>query len=219
MKQSGSGSLLDTIRSQRIGAFTVAAGQRHVRRNATNLLAISNGTVGFPIAGSVIIKPTRETCEMNTQTKSNETGLKLIRPYDEQEWFSAVPGERLSIRVHSSDTNGKFAILESIAQPGTATPLHTHREDEVFQILEGEVVFSLGSNSISTLKQGDLILIPAGTPHAWRNKSNAPARMTAFFAPGGPEDLFRRIAGRSPEEIAAIAAEYGTVVVGPPIAE
>jgi mannose-6-phosphate isomerase-like protein (cupin superfamily) len=148
--------------------------------------------------------------------KNDAVASPLIRPYEEQIWFDAIPGERLSIRVHSSEVGGKFSIMENVADDGAATPLHVHREDEVFHIVEGEVVFSL-DGELATLGVGGCVLIPAGTPHAWRNKSGRPVRMVAFFSPGGVEDLFVEIEGCTPAEIAELAGRYGTAVVGPPI--
>jgi len=42
--------------------------------------------------------------------------------------------------------NGRYAIMENIAAPGTATPMHFHAEDEFFHILEGTVTFSIDGN-------------------------------------------------------------------------
>jgi hypothetical protein len=36
------------------------------------------------------------------------------------------PGEQLCIRVHGTQVNGRYAIMENIAAPGTATPMHFH---------------------------------------------------------------------------------------------
>lgn len=142
--------------------------------------------------------------------------LPFVRREKDQVWFEAIPGERLTIRVHSSETGGKFSIMESIAGHGAATPTHTHVEDEVFHILEGEIVFSL-SGEISVLGKGDAIYIPGGAPHAWRNNAGTPARMLVIFSPGGVEQMFTEIAGLEIQGIIELAAKYGTVVVGPPI--
>jgi len=42
--------------------------------------------------------------------------------------------------------NGRYAIMENIAAPDTATPMHFHEEDELFHILEGTVTFSIDGN-------------------------------------------------------------------------
>lgn len=140
----------------------------------------------------------------------------IVSTPQQQDWFDVIPGERISIRVASSEVGGRFAILESVAGPGTATPMHTHREDEIFQILEGVVTFSCGGQIFDAVA-GTTVVIPAGAHHAWKNRGGNDVRMVVLFAPGGIEPLFRQLAGRAPEEIGAAAAVYGTVIVGPPI--
>lgn len=140
----------------------------------------------------------------------------LVSHRRDTEWFQAIPGERLSIRVLSASVGGQFSILESYSAPGTATPIHTHLEDEVFHILSGAPTFMIGGEIFESAP-GSIIVIPAGTPHGWKNRTREEAHMLAIFRPGGVEELFTRIAGLAPDDIARVAAEYGSVVVGPPI--
>ena len=54
-----------------------------------------------------------------------------------------VLGNPLAISIHGRDTNGTISTIESYDPPGGGPPPHIHhREDETFQILEGE--FELG---------------------------------------------------------------------------
>ncbi|MGX9965459.1 cupin domain-containing protein [Roseomonas sp. F4] len=135
---------------------------------------------------------------------------------DAAEWFSAIPGERVAIRLHAAQVQGRFSVMESLAEPGCATPLHLHAEEETFYVLEGRPTFRLGEK-IFAAGPGDLVLIPAGTPHGWINAADRPCRMLATFAPGGVETLFPRLAGLSPQEMTSLAASYGTIVLGPPM--
>ena len=154
---------------------------------------------------------------MGYNKNSTETKRDFLRRYGEQEWLNSVPGEEIAVRFHSSETLGRFSIMESKAQPGAAPPMHLHRdEEEVFHILQGELDFSVAGIE-TTLKAGDMMRIPAGMPHAWRNRTDHVALMIVMFAPGGPEKIFEMIAGRSNDEISAILDELGTVVVGPPM--
>jgi len=84
--------------------------------------------------------------------------------------------------------------MENIAAPGTATPMHFHAEDEI-------------------------VVIPAGAHHAWRNRSNAPIRMSIFFSPGGVEELYPKLVGLSLEELPTVVEPFGSGIVGPPIDE
>ena len=72
-----------------------------------------------------------------------EHSAAIVSHHDSIKWFEAIPGEQLCIRVHGTQVNGRYAIMENIAAPGTATPMHFHAEDEIFHILEGTVTFSI----------------------------------------------------------------------------
>ncbi|WP_439594678.1 cupin domain-containing protein [Falsiroseomonas sp.] len=150
-----------------------------------------------------------------TQTPTTPVEARVLAQ-DAAEWFSAIPGERVAIRLHAAQVQGRFSMMESLSEPGCATPLHRHAEEETFYVLEGRPTFRLGDKVFAT-GPGDLVLIPAGTPHAWINAGNGPCRMLATFAPGGVETLFTRLGGLPPEEMAALAAGYGTIVLGPPM--
>lgn len=156
-----------------------------------------------------------EPCASAVSVKGTELEAIVSRPLD-RDWFGAIDGERMSIVVHSSKVGGRFSMLESLAAAGTASPMHYHQEDEIFHILEGVMTFSCGGE-VFEVPAGTTVVIPAGAPHAWRNRTASPVRMTAVFVPGGIEDLFTRLDGLSAEAIVALAADYGTHVVGSPI--
>ena len=121
-------------------------------------------------------------------------------------------------RVHGTQVNGRYAIMENIAAPGTATPMHFHAEDEIFHILEGTVTFSIDGD-VFIASVGSIVVIPAGAHHAWRNRSNAPIRMSTFFSPGGVEELYPKLVGLSLEELSTVVEPFGSGIVGPPIDE
>ena len=140
----------------------------------------------------------------------------LVSHADDSEWFDIVPGESATIRVHSDQVGGRFAIVESRLSPNAATPLHSHREEEIFEILEGVVTFVCGEDRFEATS-GSIVVAPAGVAHLWANLSGCPARMRALFVPGGVEQLLPRVAGLSPAELNEMALSYGTRVLGPPI--
>jgi quercetin dioxygenase-like cupin family protein len=116
----------------------------------------------------------------------------------------------------SKDVGGRYGVMESIAGPGTAAPMHTHLEDEIFHVLSGTPTFAL-ADKVFDAKPGDIVIIPAGVPHAWKNRTKTDLHMVVTFVPGGVEELFTKLAGLSPEQIGTLAARYGSVVVGPPL--
>jgi quercetin dioxygenase-like cupin family protein len=147
-----------------------------------------------------------------------EQSTPIVSHHDTIKWFEAIPGEKLCIRVHGTQVNGRYAIMENIASPGTATPMHFHAEDEIFHILEGTVTFSIDGD-VFNASVGSIVVIPAGAHHAWRNRSNAPIRMSTFFSPGGVEELYPKLVGLSLEELSTVVEPFGSGIVGPPIDE
>src|SRR5260370_25939646 len=59
-----------------------------------------------------------------------EHSAAIVSHHDSIKWFEAIPGEQLCIRVHGTQVNGRYAIMENIAAPGTATPMHFTRTAE-----------------------------------------------------------------------------------------
>ena len=96
--------------------------------------------------------------------------------------------------------------------------MHFNAEDEIFHVLEGTVTFSI-NDAVFNASVGSIVVIPAGAHHAWRNRSNAPVRMSTIFSPGGVEDLYPRLAGLSPQELVTVVEQFGSGIVGSPIDE
>lgn len=113
--------------------------------------------------------------------------------------FLAAPGEgrthwmvgdRLTLRVPAGATGGAFSMMEIFVVPGGGPPPHTHaRESETFHVLEGEVTFLAGIETVRA-GPGTAVHVPAGVPHNFGNKGAAPARMLMVIAPAGFEDFF-----------------------------
>ena len=63
-------------------------------------------------------------------------------------WF----GSLAEIKATAADTGGQMTIVEVTEAPGTEAPLHVHhRDDEGFWILEGEVTFEVGDETIKAV--------------------------------------------------------------------
>ncbi len=60
-----------------------------------------------------------------------EQSTPIVSHHGTIKWFDAIPGEQLCIRVHGTQVNGRYAIMENIAAPGTATPMHFHAEEHL----------------------------------------------------------------------------------------
>lgn len=126
----------------------------------------------------------------------------------------------------SAETGG-LSVFEVILPPGTGAPPHVHsHEDEAFYLAEGEMTFEIeGRDAPLRLGPGGFAFAPRGSRHAFRNDTDADAKMLVVALPGaGMERMFsafdeaaRRAAGTMPpvDELVAIAAQSG-VTIEPP---
>lgn len=121
-------------------------------------------------------------------------------------------GHHVRIHADSSDTQGRFAVLEFLARPGSEPPLHIHEnEDEFFFVIEGQMRITLNGED-RVLGPGQAALVPRGVPHTFKVLTPEMRSMNVF-SPGGFEEFFRAMAGASmppPAEFAATAARYGS---------
>ena len=144
--------------------------------------------------------------------------VRLTPDQDHGEWLQVTPGERFKIRIPSAQTMGAYSMIEIVADPGNGVPLHIHnREEEHFLVLEGTLDIANGDRRWDA-PAGTSVTVRRGVPHAWCNPSDTPLRMLVVFSPGHIEGLFRATAGVDDvDKITAIAARYGTKLVGPPL--
>ena len=132
------------------------------------------------------------------------------------------------IHVSAEETDGRYAVLEILVPEGDMPPLHVHHEeDEVFHVLDGRVTLFLPGREVS-LGAGETCRAPQGIPHTYRVESPsarwlvycAPARFDGFVRavsdPAPAEELPPRGRPFDPEQFAAIAAEHGIELLGPP---
>src|SRR5438445_2067702 len=83
-----------------------------------------------------------------------------------------VLGIPMVIRIHGRDTGGVVSAVESHDVPGGGPPPHIHdREDETFQVLEGDYEWTVGGKTLIAQK-GPKIFGPRGIPHTYRYLGN-----------------------------------------------
>jgi quercetin dioxygenase-like cupin family protein len=81
--------------------------------------------------------------------------------------------------VGPAETSGAFGLMRAAVPSGTAIPLHSHADPEVFFVLD-VLQYDGSSNHWLTASAGDVICIPGGAKHAIRNSS--PASVTVLLA-------------------------------------
>ena len=105
--------------------------------------------------------------------------------------FDTVPaywhaGGLWTVLASGEQTAGSYCMFEQLLPSGPAAPPHLHQGmDEVFYVLDGEVVFLLGDR-IEVAGKGALVFIPRGTVHGFR-VNGASARLLNLYTPAGFE--------------------------------
>jgi quercetin dioxygenase-like cupin family protein len=134
------------------------------------------------------------------------------------EWLVARPGERFSIRIPASATNGSYSVTEIVSSPGDSTPIHLHEnEDEHILVLEGTARILCGDKTFDATA-GKVVSLARGIQHAWGNPTDTPIRLMSTATPGGCEEALRLIAkGIDPQDLPALSAKFAIRVLGPPL--
>lgn len=167
-------------------------------------------------------------------------GYELPRGEGEMFWLL---GMHQTIKIGGGDTGGQFGMIEILVPNGLGSPWHVHPdEDEWFYVLDGEVIFYVDHTRLS-LTPGAFAFGPRGVPHTFFGASREPARALVGLQPVMFEGFLREVgqpvtervlppppteqsdpSGRPVtdgrqlprEQLAAIGAKHGLVILGPP---
>src|SRR3712207_3698671 len=148
-------------------------------------------------------------------------------------------GGLATIKATAKETNDLYSIIEVLEPQGAQAPLHLHhKEDEAFWILEGEVTFEVGDETIKA-GPGSFVFGPKDVPHRYTIESG-PARMLFLLSPAGFEGFVEAISKPAKartlppsesevpsdddgatdesesESFAVLEARYGCEIVGTP---
>ena len=141
--------------------------------------------------------------------------LTVVRPGEGQTRDLGTIG--VVFKLFGEQTNGNVSIVEHPFPVGACVPPHLHtREDEYSIVTEGEIGFRSGDREV-VLGAGSYITKPRGEVHAMWNAGSVPARMIEVISPAGFEHFFMGLGDAmasgapAPDEIAALAQEYGLV--------
>ena len=95
-----------------------------------------------------------------------------------------VTGETLVFRTTAAETNGESVVVETSVIPnGAVAAAHVHpAQEEIFEIVAGELEFRLGRKQL-VARPGDRVVVPAGTPHRFRNVGEETAHFVCEVRP------------------------------------
>ena len=154
----------------------------------------------------------------------------LSREEGQSFWFL---GTLMTLKASTETTKGAFSLIEQVAPAGFAPPMHVHHaEDESFNVLEGEVTYFVGGQTLHA-PAGSYIYLPRDIPHSFRVEGTAAARLLQWTFPAGVERFFVELGvptqdlvlppPASPDmmqkgiqRLLELAPKYHMEIVGPP---
>jgi quercetin dioxygenase-like cupin family protein len=134
-----------------------------------------------------------------------------------------------NILATADQTGGSYSLMEEVCSLNSGPGPHTHEQDEVIYIIEGEMTLIAGS-LMTVIKAGSLAYIPAKCVHSFRVDVDK-TRFLNYYFPGGFETLITESgvpatsltlppAGlkgpKTPEQIEAISQRIGLKMVALP---
>ena len=77
--------------------------------------------------------------------------------------------KRTDLQRHDLSATGREVVQVRVDfDPGYVAPRHTHPGEEIIYVLEGMLEYEIGGNLV-TVKAGDVLFVPAATPHSAKN--------------------------------------------------
>lgn len=109
--------------------------------------------------------------------RSPASAVQFVMPWVRLASLESQPG--LTIRPVIGEK-----LLASFVQfaPGTAAPEHSHEEEQLIVMLEGELEVTVGSQA-HRLHAGDAVLIPSRVPHSARTGASPAVELDVFSPP------------------------------------
>ncbi len=174
----------------------------------------------------------RETAVSNGAAEQGASRIFALDPGEGEAWWW-MDG-LATIKATSEQTDGRYCLVEVLVPefPMEESLLHVHRfEDEGFYVLEGEMTFYVGDETIKA-RPGTFLFGPKDVPHAF-SVDSGPARLLFLLSPAGMEGGIREMGEPAqsltippaPEEppdeaemgrLMSIATKYGGEMLGPP---
>jgi quercetin dioxygenase-like cupin family protein len=128
-----------------------------------------------------------------------------------------------TVLVTGEETGGRFALVETIEQPGDELPYHRHQwEDKAIYVLDGALALSIAGTWVHA-PIGIAVFVPRGVAHAYTITSER-ARLLTMLTPAGFERFYQeydtvtarsQMALPSLEQVVTLAARYGCEITGP----
>ncbi len=142
-----------------------------------------------------------------------------INPYtlecDEGQRLEAW-GAQVIVKAGTVDTGGAFNLLEVTGPTGFATPLHIHYAEDVAVFVLGGSLTVYWGDQRKEATAGSYFFQPRGTPHGFRVKGEARARILYLTVPAGFDGFVSAASRDSGDgDLMATAARQKIEILGP----
>jgi mannose-6-phosphate isomerase-like protein (cupin superfamily) len=112
---------------------------------------------------------------MSTTTETTADGVRIVG-------LEALPRGESSYELVGEDHGGiDLSLILNDSPPGGGPSLHRHPYAEVFVVQEGEATFVAG-DTVRVVRAGEIVIVPAGVPHAFTNTGAGPLRQVDVHA-------------------------------------
>src|SRR6476660_8229544 len=115
--------------------------------------------------------------------------LVIADPDDPNMPHIGLVGDTYTVLLSGKDTAGRYTLIDMHVPPNGGPPLHRHDFEEMFTVLDGEVLVTFRDETV-VLRAGETINVPANAPHSFTNAGSMPARLLCLCAPSGQEEFF-----------------------------
>lgn len=94
----------------------------------------------------------------------------------------ASAGHRTDLQRHDLSISGHEAVQVRVdLDPGATAPSHRHPGEEIIYVLEGTMEYRLQGRPPVTLKNGNVLFVPAGVAHSATNVGTGKASELATY--------------------------------------
>lgn len=131
------------------------------------------------------------------------------------------------VKATGEQTGGAFGLIEVVAPVGSGSPYHIHHtEDEIFYVIEGELIFMSGDRKF-TGTAGSYVFLPRDIPHGFKVIGDRTARFLLMTTPAGFEQFVIDMSEPAREltlppagppdmaKMMSLVGKYGLEILGP----
>jgi quercetin dioxygenase-like cupin family protein len=140
-------------------------------------------------------------CRRRPQSNAKEIDMKALRmmtalslivtsAFASTQILAQAPGIKRTDLIQNDLSVPGREVVQVVVEiaPGVTAPNHTHPGEEIAFVVEGSLEYALEGQAPVTLKAGESLFIPAGTPHIAKNvgSGNAVELATYIVEKGKP---------------------------------